>query len=157
MENLGIAGYPLRIVASGRKGKSRGKGGSRRARAFLPDRIVGLLGGIGNALALAIVGGIAGLGGAAAIRSRDRDLIPWTLLFGIAAVVLAGIVWVYAQVFRGRRVGFLIAAVLGAIGIAARSLPMVGGGRLESGSLPSAFLLVYALARLLGWGPRPSA
>lgn len=79
----------------------------------------------------------------------------WGLFIALGILALLGVfLWVYAGVYQGRRVALIVVAVFGALGTLGSAANGTVGAN-GAGGLWSLFLLVYSLARLGGWGPKP--
>lgn len=126
----------------------------RKSGVFWPDRIVGALEFLVNLLAAIVILPLFG----ASCLSSD---VPFELrlILAVGSVLVLFLIWASRRLFVGQRTGFVSIVIFSAIG-ALVALLLAGGGLVafrgwEGQSGWNVFVLVYCLARLLGWGAKP--
>ncbi len=109
-------------------------------------------------LALAALGGVSfGLSASGGGKAQSPGGIALFVGFIIVFIALAGfLLWVSLRTAQGRKIGFVITAVLSGIGVAMILYSGNGAGRPGLVSLWQLFVLIYCVARLGGWGPKPT-
>ena len=115
---------------------------------FAPDGIAASIGGILLALPLAIVVAYAPL----ILAFVGRDMVTLVGGFLLGALVLLGLtLWAAFRLAKGRTLGFALFLTIGAV-VAAFGFWFGAPLFTVSAGVPA----LYALARLIGWGPRPT-
>lgn len=140
--------------------KPSGKSAALRSSGpFWPDRIVGVLAGLGHFALLLIGLALASLGFPQISRDLQGDFAHaaprYALLLALLALV-AFLFWTSVRLFRGRRVGHVVTAILAGLGVLSGGAGTVQTGQFDPRTGCSLFLLIFCLARLGGWGPRPA-
>ena len=135
----------------------------RRARAkagaFALDRIVAVLTGLGHLGLLILALAFAGVLGWASVGKPRRDLLALAPGGALAAVFLlvGGFLFLASvRLWQGRRFGHVVTALVAGLGAAFGGYGAAQSGRADAAFWWSLFVLLFCLARLGGWGPKPT-